>query len=214
MIKIWYNHNRKFCALHIKYGVKMNYENKIITIPNILSVIRVLMIPLFIYLYVTNNIVAAIIVFLLSGLTDVVDGFIARKFNMVSKIGKMLDPLADKITQVSIAICLAISNPEILPLIILFGIKELLMLSGAYILLRKGKNPSESKWWGKFGTVIIYTFLSLVLFSNLFPNTIPSWVIEYGMYFTAGVILFSLYNYYLIFKTIMMGKENIEIKQE
>jgi cardiolipin synthase len=117
-----------------------------------------LLIPFAIY-YSNEEYLIAMIILVVSGITDIVDGFIARHFNMITTVGKVLDPLADKITQVSVAICIAFNNTFIMPTLIIFCIKELLMLIGSFVLLRKGLRPSESKWWGKVGTVVIYAYL-------------------------------------------------------
>ena len=183
-------------------------KNKIITIPNILSVVRILMIPFFIKFYMQKMFVQSIITLLLSGLTDVVDGYIARKYNMISNLGKILDPFADKITQISIVICLIIHNPLILVFAIIFSIKELLMLIGSFILLRKGKRPTEAKWWGKVGTFVIYTFLTLVLLSNIFPTYITNDIVMYGIIITSIFTLFALYNYYLIFIKLLKSNSS------
>lgn len=186
-----------------------NKEDAIFTIPNMLSVFRVLLIPLFMYLYFEGRYIYSTAVLLFSGLTDIVDGFIARRFNMISKLGKILDPLADKITQVAIAICLATHHTILIPLLIVFCVKELLMLIGAYVLLKKGLRPSESKWWGKIGTVIIYALLVLFLISDIVPNIIPEWVLISTMCATAVSILYSLYSYFNIYLQIRAGKYDI-----
>lgn len=186
-----------------------NREDAIFTIPNMLSVFRVLLIPLFMYLYFEGRYIYSTAVLLFSGLTDIVDGFIARRFNMITKLGKILDPLADKITQVAIAICLATNHTILIPLLIVFCTKELLMLIGAYVLLKKGMRPSESKWWGKIGTVIIYALLVLFLISDIIPNIIPEWALIISMCTTAVSILYSLYSYFNIYLQIRSGKYDI-----
>lgn len=186
-----------------------NREDAIFTIPNILSVFRVLLIPLFMYLYFEGRYIYSVIVLLFSGLTDIVDGFIARRFNMITKLGKILDPLADKITQAAIAICLATRHTILIPLLIVFCVKELLMLIGSFVLLRKGMRPSESKWWGKIGTVVIYALLVLFLVSDIIPAFVPEWLLIVAMCATAISILYSLYSYFNIYLQIRAGKYDI-----
>ena len=79
------------------------------------------------------------IILLISGLTDVVDGIIARKCNMITQLGKILDPLADKLTQASVGIALCIRHPELIPFVIIFVVKEILMLVGGCVLVKSGK---------------------------------------------------------------------------
>lgn len=183
-----------------------NNENAIITIPNVLSVARILLIPFFFIYYLKEQFIMATIFLVVSGITDFIDGFIARKFNMISNFGKILDPFADKLTQGSVALCITIKNTYLIPLVALFCLKELFMLIGSFVLLKKGKKPSEAKWWGKLGTVIIYCLLILVLMSDILPATIPNWSLYAMMIITAISILFSFYNYFLIFKKISAKK--------
>ena len=136
------------------------YYNKIFTIPNVLSMVRLLMIPVIIWLYIAKGeyiLTAALIV--LSGATDVIDGFIARRFNMVSALGKALDPVADKLTQLAVMICLVCRFPlMILPLGLLV-VKELFAgITGLMIIHQSGKVYS-ALWHGKAATVMLYVML-------------------------------------------------------
>jgi len=145
------------------------YYNRIITIPNVLSFLRLAMIPLIIWLYIAKEeyvLTAAVI--LLSGATDVTDGFIARHFNMVSALGKALDPVADKLTQFAVMICLVSRFPlMILPLGLLV-VKELFNgITGLMIIHQSGKVYS-ALWHGKATTVLLYIMLlTHVLWINI-----------------------------------------------
>ena len=183
-----------------------NYKDKILTIPNVLSVIRILLLIPFIMLYNKEKYMMSILLLLLSGATDMVDGFIARRFNMISDLGKMLDPLADKITQTTVAICLAIKNPSVMPVLIVFCVKEFAMMVGSAMLLKKGARPAEAKWWGKVGTVVIYGFLFMVLLSNVFTTLIPECVFLAVSYITVGSILYSFFSYSNIFFDVWNGR--------
>lgn len=130
-------------------------------IPNILTISRFIFIPLIIIALTLNKYLLAFIFLTISSLTDVLDGFLARKYNLITDFGKLIDPLADKATQLSILITLSVkhtSNGEpIIPLWILFIIvlKELLMVAGASFLYGKDLVVS-SKWYGKLTTVLFY----------------------------------------------------------
>ena len=103
-----------------------DYKNKIITMPNILSFFRLCLIPLIIWLYcVKQEYVWTFFVVGFSGLTDVVDGFIARRFNMISNFGKALDPIADKLTQLAMLVCLGLRFPWMFMLAAFLAAKEL-----------------------------------------------------------------------------------------
>lgn len=141
-------------------------------IPNLLSIFRIVLIPFFVYLYnFQNNYVLAALVLLLSGLTDVADGYIARHFNMVTKLGVVLDPVADKLTQAVVVVALVLKNPEILFLVIVFFIKELCMVTGGAVFMAKRWDPLPAKWFGKLSTFVFY---EVMFFMVLFPNMVPA----------------------------------------
>jgi len=145
-------------------------RNKNLTIPNLMSAARILMIPFFAYFYMKDELVIAVIFLLLSGLSDLFDGLIARKFNQITELGKMLDPFADKLTQGVVAICLAVKIKEIRLLLILFIVKELLMLCGAIVLLKRKKKPTAAKWYGKVGTALFYVSVTIIVcMHSVFP---------------------------------------------
>ncbi|WAA11004.1 CDP-alcohol phosphatidyltransferase family protein [Fervidibacillus albus] len=148
---------------------------ELFSVPNILSFIRLLLIPIFISLYINatdeKDYYIASLIILLSGLTDLFDGFIARTFNQITEIGKALDPIADKLTQAAIAFCLTIKYHFIWILITLFVIKELYMGINGLILLRRGKKLDGAQWFGKLSTFIFYvTMLFLVAFPGIEPT--------------------------------------------
>ncbi len=147
------------------------YKNKIITIPNILSFFRLCLIPLIVWLYCfQENYLWTIIIFILSGITDIVDGFIARKFDMISDFGKAFDPVADKLTQISMLFCLVTRFPLMLiPLIILI-IKEALAAIMNMITLEKAGFVVAAVWHGKLNTVLIY----VTMFVHIVWYNIPS----------------------------------------
>ena len=138
------------------------YKNKVITIPNMLSITRIALIPLFVWLYAVKHLhTAAGIVFIISGITDIVDGFIARRFQMISDIGKVLDPVADKLTQVAMLICLLLRFPLMLIPFGLLIIKEIYMaISGVLVIQRTGQVLSAD-WPGKSATALLYAMMIL-----------------------------------------------------
>ena len=142
------------------------------TIPNILSYVRVALIPIYISMYINAEVVTdyycAAGILLLSGITDALDGIIARKTNQITDLGKLLDPVADKLTQVAVIAVMFVERPYVLPLLILFILKELFLLINNIILYRKDEFMDGSMWFGKVATVVFYvcTFL-LVVFPYL-----------------------------------------------
>ena len=98
--------------------------NRIFTIPNLLSLIRILLIPVFVALFFHDEMIGAALILILSGLTDTLDGYIARHFNMITNLGKVLDPIADKLTQAVVAFCLCVKMPAVIPLFVLLVLKD------------------------------------------------------------------------------------------
>jgi len=142
-------------------------------IPNILTLVRFVLIPGIITAIVKEQYILAFIILTISGLTDVLDGFIARKFNFITDFGKLMDPLADKATQISILATLTIVN--IIPtwILIIIVIKEFAMISGASFLYGKDLVVS-SKWYGKLATVLFYVAIVVSLFIRQFEELIIS----------------------------------------
>ena len=194
-------------------------KQKVLNIPNILTVIRILLAPAFAVLYLNKFYITAAIILVLSGFTDVLDGVIARKFNLITTLGKILDPIADKLTQAIIIVCLTINHYDhedsllIFVLILLFA-KEFTMLLGAIVLFKSGTRPSESKWWGKLGTVMIYVLFVVILLQDILTiKYIPVIAINVLCVITAICLLFSLFNYYPIFKEIQNGEYKFDKEQ-
>lgn len=140
------------------------YEKKIITIPNILSFFRICLIPLIAWLYCEENYDRAGYILILSGITDIADGFIARRFNMISNFGKILDPIADKLTQGVMLICLLFSFPlMILPFTVLV-IKEIFMGISGFFVIKKTGIVCSADWHGKVATFFLYDMMILHMF--------------------------------------------------
>ena len=136
-------------------------------IPNILTIIRFLLIPIILIYIFTGNYILALVVFTISALTDIADGFIARKFNLVSNFGKLMDPLADKLTQIATLTSLVIK--DIIPIWILIIVisKEFIMICGASFLYGKDV-VVYSKWYGKLSTVLLYIAIVFSLLTKQF----------------------------------------------
>ena len=149
-----------------KENVKDLFTNRN-TIPNWLCFIRIALIPVFTVLFVKGQYLWAFIAMIVAALTDVFDGKIARKFNMVSNLGKILDPIADKLSQMAIVIILIVKfwqNDGIVKYIFfLFIFKELIMIVGGAILLSKGLRPTAAEIWGKVATVVFYVFMITII---------------------------------------------------
>lgn len=150
-------------------------ENRIITIPNLLSFFRICLIPIIVCLYlVAQRHFAAGCILVLSGLTDLVDGVIARKFHMVSNVGKVLDPVADKLTQAAMLVCLAMRFPQMLLPLALMVCKELAMLITGVWVIRQTGVVSGAVWHGKIATVLLYAMMLLHIFWPAIPASVSA----------------------------------------
>jgi len=146
------------------------FEN-IWTIPNIISFIRILLIPVFGVLFYKCELLWALLILAFSGFTDFIDGKLARKLNQVSELGKMLDPIADKLTQATIAIVYFFTfrnaENETLNLFawvfLLFILKELVMLVGGAIMIAVGIRPGAAEIYGKAATLVFYVVMVILM---------------------------------------------------
>lgn len=134
-------------------------------VPNILSILRLVLIPVYVAaMFLSNKWVAALIL-VISSLTDILDGIIARKFHQVTELGRILDPLADKLTQATVCICLVIWQPSLVWLLAIFVVKELAMIAAGANIIHKGKEMISSRWFGKLATVVFYVvMIAIILF--------------------------------------------------
>lgn len=147
--------------------MKQNIRKQILTIPNLLSLLRLCMIPLIIWLYCSRkNYALTAVVLVLSGITDTVDGFIARRFNMVTDIGKAFDPIADKLTQASVMFCLLTRFQMMLIPLLLLIFKELCNGIMSLVVIKKTGKVCGADWHGKVCTWLLYAmmFLHIVWF--------------------------------------------------
>ena len=169
-------------------------------VPNILTIIRFLLIPIIIAFALEHDYIAAIIVLTISGVTDILDGYIARKFNFITDFGKLMDPLADKATQVALLGTLTFQKIIPIWIIVIVIIKEFLMISGASFLYGKELVVS-SKWYGKLATVLFYVAIVCSLFTQYWNNTL----IGHMEYSLPTLPEFHTYIYYLAILTTIFS---------
>ena len=184
--------------------------NQNLTVPNAMSVFRILVIPFFAYFFLKGNLTAAIVALGLSGLSDALDGMIARHFNQITELGKMLDPLADKLTQGTVAICIAVHYPSIWPLLALLVLKELVMLCGACYLLKNGKKPCAAKWYGKVSTTLFYIAIGLIVVMDGFMKVSESTfniASTTALVITAGFMVYTFIRYFGVFREILRSTD-------
>lgn len=182
-------------------------RNQNLTVPNALSVLRIVIVPFFAWCFLTDRLAGAVALLVLSGLSDMFDGLIARKFNQITELGKILDPFADKLTQGVVALCLAIKFPMIGPVLGLFIAKELLMLCCALVLLKKHKRPGGAKWYGKVATVMFYISVSVIVVMDglgLAPTPAVFYAVSFALLILTGVMMFyAAFRYSQIFFALL-----------
>lgn len=136
-------------------------------IPNTLTVIRLLLIPFIVIYIFTGNYILAFVFFTISGITDIADGCIARKFNLISNFGKLMDPLADKLTQIATLASLVFTNIIPIWILLIVFLKEFIMICGASFLYGKDV-VVYSRWYGKLATVLLYFAIVISLLLKQF----------------------------------------------
>ena len=166
------------------------------TIPNILTCIRLCLMPVFVSVYLSpipNGRYIAMIILCLSFITDVLDGYIARRFNMVSDLGKILDPLADKVMQVAVLVCMALGHKSLLWLVLILVVKDILIGIGAFVMFQKKKKVAQANWFGKVSCFFSVAG-SLVIMFGEFGSITPTIIsICVGVMALVNIIAFISY---------------------
>lgn len=153
--------------------MKEKHKHKIVTIPNILSLFRLLLIPVIMWVYIVKeDPVLTTVILALSGITDIVDGIIARKCHMVSDFGKAIDPVADKLTQIAMLFCLVSRFKWMLLPLCVMVVKEVTAGILGLLVIRKTGNVYGAVWHGKATTVSLYSMMIIHLIWFNIPGVI------------------------------------------
>lgn len=177
-----------------------DWKKEILTIPNLLSLFRLALIPVYMLIYLNAKqpchyyLSAGILA--VSCLTDLIDGKIARHFNMISTVGKILDPLADKATQFTLIVCLAIRYPVLWYLVALFVVKEGFQLIAGGLTLRKGKMLEGALLSGKICTTVLFvSLIVLVMIPTLSESTVAIVAIVDAVFMSIAFVAYVLAYY-------------------
>ncbi len=184
-----------------------------LTIPNLLSILRIVLIVPFVFFFLEKNYIMAAVTLIISGLSDACDGFIARTFNQITEVGKMLDPIADKLTLIAIMVCITIFSPIVLPVMIVLIIKDLVMLIGGSRLVKTGIAPPAAKWYGKLGTFVFYVSVCLIVFLKAafnYENDILSVTL---LSITCLIMIFALVKYFLVYLSLLKKQNSDKEKR-
>jgi cardiolipin synthase (CMP-forming) len=182
----------------MNYSKNKQSEEVFMNIPNIITMVRFLLIPVFVYFFFSENqysIEIAVAVFILSGITDTLDGYIARRYNQITKLGIVLDPLADKIMLITVLASVTISNNIPIWIIAVVAIKEILMIAGAISLYNERDIVIPANIFGKISTLLSYIAILAVLFELPYNRTIL-----YSYIAMTTLSLFIYLNRFLVFK--------------
>lgn len=176
--------------------------DRIFTLPNMLSFLRLLLIPVIVFLYDRGQYWGAFGVLFLSGVTDVVDGWIARTFHLVSDFGKAIDPVADKLTQIAVLLCLMPMKYWWVVGILVF--KEITIGILTLIALHRTRKVYSAGWYGKLCTVVIYLSMGiLILWEVVIGSPVPSLFVLIDAIVISALVLLSFVKYFIYFTRIL-----------
>ncbi len=181
-------------------------------IPNTLTSIRIILIPFFCGFFLTGNYAPAGAVLILSGVSDCLDGQFARRLHQETELGKILDPIADKLTLGAVVGCMWYVYHKhfayiTIPLAIML-LKEVLMAIGGVVIVNRGKKLVKAKWWGKVSTVVFYLCMILIVVLNyMFDEEKLKVVVPALAFFSAGFMVVSLVMYFVMALKIIHGEE-------
>lgn len=177
-------------------------REQVLTIPNAMSAFRIVLIPFIIWAYAIDRHYLSFSLVVLSAISDMLDGFVARKLNMISDFGKFIDPVADKLTQAALLVCLMTEHRHIYVLFIILAVKELSMLFLGAVVFKRHDSVNSAKWYGKLCTVVFEGTMMLLM---LFPNT-PENTVHMAMLGCGAVMIFSLVMYSLFYIRILLTR--------
>ncbi len=191
---------------------KIKWKKEVFTIPNLLSLFRLILIPLYVYIYLnaqsaTDYYISAGIL-AVSCLTDMIDGKIARRFNMITNLGKVLDPLADKVTQFTLVVCLAVKHPVLWIMAGLLIVKELFQLIAGALLLRKGLILRGAQYSGKISTTVLFVSLIVLVMLPMISETAVLWITVVDCIF----LMVAFIDYFLVYVRKDYDFEHIDLE--
>lgn len=182
-----------------------NLFNNWLNIPNILSIFRLVLVGVFAVAFLQDQFYYALFIYVVAGLTDVIDGFIARRFNLVTDLGRLLDPLADKIMQITALALLTYKGIIPWPIITVVIIKELAMFIGATFLLQKKDVVVKADWFGKLATVVFFVAVIGCIFAEqrLLNGIVPYEWKNTMMIIAVCTTLYAFYGYCIQFFKVL-----------
>ena len=188
-------------------------KGKILTVPNLISALRLLLIPFIVWQYLYMNKLAAVILLAVSGISDIADGKIARKYNAVSDFGKILDPAADKLTQAALIICLISKYKMMYAVIILFAVREIILAFLGVTAIRLKDTVNSAKWYGKLSTAYMYAVMLILIVFDGIPHRAADAMLLGGCgVIVLSFILYGRFYFSLLREELLAMKENKTLK--
>ena len=166
-------------------------------IPNILTIVRFILIPLFALSLLNGQYIAAACIFIAAGLTDVLDGYIARRYDMITSWGKLADPAADKFMVITALTVLTIQGKIHIAVIVIMVAKEIMMGIGSLIIYRNNRRIQSAGWFGKLATVVFYCAIVLIILGSPYAGTLISLAV--------AAALFAFARYLMIYVSLSRG---------
>ena len=189
------------------------YKADAFTVPNILTYLRIVLIAPFIVFFLMEEYGLAVVCLVFSGLSDCFDGLLARKLNQVTDLGKILDPIADKLTLIAVMVCMVIYAPSVMPVFIVLIIKDFVMLLGGCNLIKMGITPPSAEWYGKIATVVFYFSVSIIVFLKAVINYESFYLDIILLSLTSAMMIYALYRYSKIYLDLVKAyKEKNAVK--
>ena len=186
-------------------------KEKFFTAPNIITLFRLILVPVYaaVYFALPHMRWLALLCFLVACLSDVVDGYIARKYNLISKIGTVLDPLADKLMYITVVCGLVISGTINFWFFLIYAVKELVMIVGAAVMIKEIKEVIPAKWYGKLSTALFFVVISVPI---VYPSNWDTLWINLAYLAVLLLAIYAFVRYGLIY--LSLYKKNSEAKSE
>lgn len=175
-----------------------------LTLANFLSAIRIVVIIPFVIFFNSEHYLYAAFMLVLSAISDFLDGIVARAFDQVTALGKILDPIADKMTLIAVLVCICTMFPVIVYFAAVLIIKDVLMLIGGGLLIKKKITPPSAKWYGKVGTAMFYfSVLLMVVLKIIYRVEVSDVLVVILFTLTTAMMLFAVIKYFLTFMSLI-----------
>ena len=188
--------------------------DKNVNVPNMLTVLRMVLIVPLMYFLLRQDYIMVGILLLLSALSDMLDGLIARRLHQVTALGRILDPMADKLTLIAVVIGLNVLYPDMVPFTLILFCKEMLMLTGGAFLLRMRLHPPAAQWYGKLSTVIFYAAVTVLILLKAVWGYTNRMLTMLLLAVTTTFMLFSLVRYSILFVGMLRRRKQQQSMQK